>query len=225
MSVMIALDASASMDYPAEGISKFRYACILAASLAYLISGQGDAVGLMSMQNGALAYVPARGGRVHLRSLIARIDTLATGGTWDGPRVIARSADLLRRRGVVIAISDFYDDEQQTHRELRRVRRRGHDAAMLQVLSGRELAFPFSGDVEFEDAEHGARKLVDARSASREYQSSLAAFIDRTRRDAQQDGIEYALASTDSPPERMLREYLLRRDAMHGAPQPRTGIA
>jgi hypothetical protein len=96
---------------------------------------------------------------------------------------------------------------------------------MLQVLSGRELAFPFSGDVEFEDAEHGARKLVDARSASREYQSSLAAFIDRTRRDAQQDGIEYALASTDSPPERMLREYLLRRDAMHGAPQPGTGIA
>ena len=67
MSVMIALDSSGSMDYPAEGISKFRYASILAAALAYLISSQGDTVGLMSMTNGALSYVPARGGRVHLR--------------------------------------------------------------------------------------------------------------------------------------------------------------
>src|SRR5829696_2619023 len=64
MSVMIALDSSGSMDYPGEGVSKFRYASILAAALAYLISNQGDAVGLMSTTAGALSYVPARGGPV-----------------------------------------------------------------------------------------------------------------------------------------------------------------
>jgi uncharacterized protein (DUF58 family) len=220
MSVMIALDSSASMDYPAEGISKFRYASIIAAALAYLISSQGDAVGLMSMSNGALTYVPARGGRVHLRSVLARIDTLRAAGSWDAPRVIARSADLLKRRGVVVVISDFYDEEANTKRELRRVRRRGHDAAMLQVLSRPETAFPFGGDVEFEDLEGGSRALVDARQASGTYQRNVSAFIAQTKVDAQREGIEYGLAMTDAPPERVLREYLLRRGALHGAAHP-----
>ena len=220
MSVMIALDSSASMSYPDEGVSKFRYASIMAAALAYLISNQGDAVGFMSMTNGALTYVPARGGRVHLRSLLARLDSLSAGGTWDAPRVIARSADLLKRRGVVVAISDFYDDEENTLRELRHVRRRGHDAAMLQVLSPAEMSFPFSGDVEFEDLEGGARQLVDARSAKRAYQQGMNEFLERAKTGAQREGIEYALARTDAPPERVLREYLLRRDAMHGPVHP-----
>lgn len=219
MSVMIALDSSASMAYPEDGISKFRYASILAASLAYLISNQGDAVGLMSMQGDALAYVPARGGRVHLRSLLARLDSLQSGGSWDGPRVIARSADLLKRRGVVIVLSDFYDDEANVQRELRRVRRRGHDAAMIQVLSRQEITFPFAGDVEFQDLEMGERKLVDAQSATREYLASVSSFLDRAKWEAQRSGIEYALATTDTPPERVLREYLLRRDAAHGPAQ------
>src|SRR5436305_10337031 len=67
MSVLLALDTSASMDFPAGGVSKFRYAQIIAAALAYLVSEQGHGVGLMTMQGGRVTYVPARGGRVHLR--------------------------------------------------------------------------------------------------------------------------------------------------------------
>lgn len=217
MSVMLTLDSSASMAYPAEGTSKFRYATILAAALAYLISNQGDAVGLMSMTGNALTYVPARGGRLHLRSLLARLDSLTPGSAWDAPRVITRSADLLRRRGVVVAISDFYDDEANTQRELRRVRGRGHDVAMLQVMSREEVSFPFAGDVEFHDAESGSRKLIDAKAASRAYQDNVNAFLSRVKVGAQRDGIEHALAVTDEPPERALREFLLRRNAMQGA--------
>src|SRR5438309_2247997 len=75
MSVLLALDTSASMDFPG-GVSKFRYAQVIAAALAYLVSEQGHGVGLMTMSGGRLTYVPARGGRVHLRSLLARIDRL-----------------------------------------------------------------------------------------------------------------------------------------------------
>ncbi len=120
MSVMIVLDTSASMAFPEEGVSKMRYASIVAASLAYLISRQGDAVGLMTMSRGALSYLPARGGRLHLRSLIARIDRLTAEGAWQPDRVIARGSELLKRRGVVLVISDFYDAEELTRRELRR---------------------------------------------------------------------------------------------------------
>ena len=219
MSAMIVLDPSASMAFPEQGISKFRYASIVAAALAYLIATQGDAVGLMTMTNGKLAYVPARAGRPHLRSLIARIDRVEPAGTWDPERTIARGAELLKRRGVLIVISDFYDAEDATRREMRRVARRGHDVSMLQVMSAEEMAFPYSGSVEVEDLETGARRLVDAAAMEDRYRASVGEFLDHCRSLASRDGIDYALMRTDAAPERVLRDYLLRRDAGHRSAQ------
>jgi uncharacterized protein (DUF58 family) len=207
------------MAFPEQGPSKFRYASIVAAALAYLIATQGDAVGLMTMANGKLAYVPARAGRPHLRSLIARIDRLEPTGAWDPERTISRGAELLKRRGVLIVISDFYDAEDATRREMRRVARRGHDVSMLQVMSADEMAFPYSGSVEVEDLETGARRLVDAAALEQRYRASVGEFLERCRTLANRDGIDYALMRTDAPPERVLRDYLLRRDAGHRSAQ------
>jgi uncharacterized protein (DUF58 family) len=213
MSVMIVLDASASMAFPEDGLSKFRYASIVAASLAYLIASQGDAVGLMSTSGGALTYIAAKGGRPHLRSLITRLDRLEPGGNWQPERPIARGAELLKRRGVVLVISDFYDDEEPTRRELRRVARHGHDVGMLQIISADELNFPYHGDLEFADLETGERRLVDANAVEAQYRTAMQAFLDRCRTGARRDGIDYAMISTDQPPERALRGFLLRRAA------------
>ncbi len=213
MSAMIILDASASMAFPDEEISKFRYASIIAASLAYLIAAQGDAVGFMTMSGGAFAYMPARAGRPHLRSLIARIDRLVPSGRWDPQRVIARGAELLKRRGMMMVISDFYDAEDETRRELRRVARRGHDVAMLQVMSRQEMEFPYTGGIELEDAESGERRLVDAGTLQRDYRAAVREFLERCRTLAHRDGIDYSLMSTASAPERVLRDYLIRRGA------------
>jgi uncharacterized protein (DUF58 family) len=213
MSVMIVLDASASMAFPETGLTKFRYATIFAAALAYLIASQGDAVGLMSTSSGTLSYIAAKGGRPHLRSLITRLDRLEAGGRWEPERLIARGTELLKRRGVVLVISDFYDAEEQTRRELRRVTKHGHDVGMLQVMSAEELNFPYRGDLEFEDLESGERRLVDAAAIGAQYQSGLHAFLERCRSSARRDGIDYALISTDTPPENALRGFLLRRTA------------
>jgi len=218
MAVMIVLDTSASMAFPASGLSKFRYASVVAASLAYLIVNQGDAVGLMTMESGKLAYVPAKGGRPHLRTLIAQLERLQPGGIWEPPRAIARGAELLKRRGVVIAISDFYDEEDATRRELRRAARRGHDVAMLQVISPMEIALPFRGDLEFEDLESGERRLMDVGEIARAYRSAVGDFLERSRGLARRDGIDYALFRTDAAPGQALRHYLLRRGGRH---QPR----
>jgi uncharacterized protein (DUF58 family) len=237
LSVMLALDSSASMNYPEEReqqiprfarddsrrtVSKFRYGQIVAAALAYLVSEQGHAVGLMTMERENLAYVPARGGRPHLRSLIARIDRLDAAGTWDSVRVIDRAAQLLERRGIIVVLSDFYDAEEETRREMRRVAQRGHDVAMLQLIAPDERALPFGDHVELEDAESGERRLVDGPSVAAAYRAAVDAFLERCRVHAQRDGVDYALMSTNTPPEVALRQYLLKRShaqPVHGAPR------
>jgi len=112
LSAMLVLDASASMAYPddaAGAVSKFTYARLIAAALAYLLVQQGDAVGLMTMANGQFVYVPPRGGRMHLRRVLAELSKLRPDGVLTPQTVIARAAELLRRRGVMLVLSDFYD--------------------------------------------------------------------------------------------------------------------
>jgi uncharacterized protein (DUF58 family) len=213
MSVMLVLDTSASMAFPASVPDKFAYSRILAAALAWLISAQGDSVGVLALSGGALEYLPARGGRPHLRSALALIDRLRPGGMGDPVRVIGRAADLLKRRGVVMVVSDFYDAEEETRRELRRVLRRGHDVGMLQVLSLEELSLPFRGELEFQDLETGERRLVDAAGAGAQYREAVTAFLARCREEAHRDGVDHALFRTDESPARALRDYLLRRGA------------
>ena len=213
LSVLLVLDRSASMEFPDSGVTKFRYAQVLCAALAYLVSDQGHAVGLMTTEGGKLTYIPPRGGRVHLRSLIARLDRLEASNGWDGPQAIARGAQLLQRRGVVLVVSDFYDDEESMRREMRRAAQRGHDVAMLQVLSADELALPFREHVELEDLETGAVRLVDAARVADAYQVAMRSFLDRCRAAALRDGVDYSLFTTATPLEVALRAYLLERAA------------
>jgi uncharacterized protein (DUF58 family) len=222
LSVLFALDTSASMDYPEHSVTKFRYGQILVAALAYLAAEHGHAVGLMTSEGDRLSYVPPRGGRVHLRSLLARIDKLAPAGRWDARHVIERGARLLERRGVVLVASDFYDDEEGTRRALRHVAQRGHDAAMLHLLSPDELSLPFTDHIELEDAESKSRRLVDVSSIRATYARALDDFLERCRSNATRDGVDYALLRTDTPPATALREYLIKRAArptLRGTPR------
>jgi uncharacterized protein (DUF58 family) len=238
MSVMLVVDTSASMGFGGgvdggsgragrDGVTKLRYATILAAALAYLAATEGDAVGLLSASDGPFTYLPARGGRAHLRSLVARLDRLAPSGTWQPARVIARAAELLKRRGLIIVLSDFYDAEDETLRELKRATRRGHDVALLQTLARPEITFDYRGDVEFRDLESGATRVVPADAIGAGYRAAVGDFLTRWRTRAQQYGIDYALFPTDQPPARALRTYVVKRDSRprHSTSPTSTGRA
>lgn len=213
VAVMLVLDTSASMAFPTgEGaVSKFRYAVIVAAALAYLASEQGNAVGVMTMTGGEMVYLPARSGRVHLRALLATLDRLRPSGAWAPTTVIGRAAELLARRGLLMVLSDFYDDEDGTRRELRHVVQRGHDVAMLQVIAGEERTLPYREALELEDLENGGRRLVEPDALRADYRRELTAFLDATRDAAAHEGMDYACFDTSVPPERSLRDYLVRR--------------
>lgn len=218
VSVMFVLDTSASMAFPVSGLSKFRYASIVAASLAYLASEQGNAVGLMTMTGEALTYLPARSGRVHLRAFIARVDGLVPRGAWQPAKVIARAAELLQRRGLLMVLSDFYDNEPETQRELRHVVQHGHDVAMLQIISPDERDLRFPAQVELRDLESDTRQLIEPATAALSYRAAITAFLERCRSFAQHEGIDFGLFDTSEAPERALRDYLVRRSARQSSP-------
>lgn len=221
---IVMLDSSASMAYPDAGGSKFIYARLIAAALAYLLVQQGDAVGLLGESGGRLVYVPPRGGRPHLRRVLARLSGLTPGGAFDAPRVAARGAELLRRRGMLLMLSDFYDADAETRTELKRASSRGHEAGVLHVLSRTELDFPFTGGREFVSLEGvgdgEATRLADAGAMARQYRTRMAAFLEEWRTGALKGGLDYARFVTDEPLDESLRRYLLRR----GAGRDRTPI-
>ena len=223
LSVMLVLDASASMQFPdgPDAVSKFRYSALVTSALAYLIVNQGDSVGFITMQDGRFSYLPARGGRTHLRAVLAHIARMEPRGAWSLDVALTRGADLLKRRGVLLVVSDFYDASEATFRELRRVARRGHDVALLQVLSNAEIDFPYDASLEFEDLESGERRVIDAGATAQGYRAGVGSFLTRCRREAHRDGHDYALMRTDTPPERALRSYLIRRTGTADPAAPR----
>jgi uncharacterized protein (DUF58 family) len=213
VAVMLVLDTSASMAFPdaSHAVSKFRYAVLCAAALAYLAIEQGNAVGLLTTDARGPIYLPARSGRVALRALLTQLARLQPQGTWDGAGVLRRAAELLPRRGLVLVLSDFYDDEAAMQRELRHVARRGHDVAMLQIVAPEERALGMRGTVELRDLERGTRRLVDASSLAASYADAHRAFRSRCRTFAESSGIDYALCDTGEPPARALRTFLVQR--------------
>jgi len=215
MASAIVLDTSGSMNFPSAvgrvlsdpPVTKFRYAVIAAAALAHLISGQGDAIGLLAGER----FLAPRAGRQHLRGLLAGLSSLTPGGGWSAADNVRRAAERLKRRGLLLVLSDFYDDEERTLVELRRAARMGHEVVLLQILSRDEIELPYRRDLEFTDLETGASLAIDARLARRDYKDAVAAFLERWHSRAGAEGFQYSLIVTDTPPDRALRNFLLAR--------------
>ena len=205
LAATIVVDSSASMNFGSP--SKFMYARTLAAALAYLISSQGDAVGLAARDT----FVGARTGRRHLQSLLATLSTLEPSGALQADAVVGLAADRMRGRGLLVVASDLYDDEERTFASLRLAATRGHEVAILHLVSREEIAFPYARDLEFVDLENGGRVTVDAAAARRGYTDNVSAFLERWRSRAGREGMQYVLVVTDTPPDRALRRFLLAR--------------
>jgi len=196
--------ATAVMDAP---VTKVRYAIIAAAALAHLISGQGDAVGLLAGER----FLAPRAGRQHLRGLLAALSSLTPAGVWSAGDSIRLAAERLKRRGLLIVLSDFYDDEERTLVELRRAARMGHEVVLFQILSRDEIELPYRRDLELADLESGRTLAVSAGLARRDYKDAVAVFLERWHSRAGAEGFQYSLIVTDTPPDRALRNFLLAR--------------
>ena len=155
--------------------------------------------------------IPARAGRHHLRALLAALSGVEASGRWNAAETVRRAAERLNRRGLLLVLSDFYDEEDATFNELTRAARMGHEVVLFQMMSREEVEFPYRRDFEFEDLETGRSVSVNAGLARRDYTDAVAAFLERCRRRAGAEGFQYSLIVTDKPPAHGLRNFLLAR--------------
>jgi uncharacterized protein (DUF58 family) len=206
------VDASASMDYGSEGLSKFDYSCYLAASLAYLMLHQGDDVGLVMFNTQVQRYIPPRGGIQHLHALASHLEATRPQGETHLDQVLRELAGKLTRRGMIVVISDLFDAPEVIMRALRYFRHHRNEVIVFHVLDKNELEFPFQRLTVFEDIEDTAvRVLSDPRTIRAAYLQQMEAFLAEYRRACRRETIDYSLFPTTTPLDVALTRYLARR--------------
>ena len=206
------VDASASMGYAGSGLSKYDYAATVAASLAYLMLLQRDAVGLVLMGAGPPRVLPPRSRLHHLRAIIAELEAARPAGAADVRATLADVAGGLHRRGLCILVSDLLDDPQGLELGLRHLHHRKNDVMVLHVADRDELELPFDRLTLFRDLERPLELTTDPREIRREYRAVFEEHLAAVRGLCRRGGADYELLVTDQAPERALVRYLARRE-------------
>ena len=213
LGALIVLDVSRSMDFPDQGQSKWALARAAAAVLATLVIDQGDAAGLLatvSNEPGGTQYVPPRSGRHHLHVCLAELARLTCTGAGGVALGLRRAATLLRRRGLVVIVSDLYEEDAAIT-EIRRLAGIGHDVIVVHVMAREELVLPGGGAVEFEDLETGRGLFTNADAIADTYAANVQEFLARVERAVAREGVDYVRLVTGEPLEPVLRRFLVGR--------------
>ena len=204
-------DQSRSMAYGSAGYTKGQYAATLAATLAYFLHTQGDAIGLIAFDEDVREYLPARHRAGHLRQIMLALEKPAGGRSTDLSGPISRLTSLVRKRGMVIYISDFLAPIERLEAGLLTLAAGGQEVTVFQVLDPMELSLDLGEASLFEDLESAQRVYIDPTLARRGYQAKLEAHCAAVRAACRQHGIGYHRLSTDQPLELALFEFLQER--------------
>jgi uncharacterized protein (DUF58 family) len=210
----ILLDASRSMGYKSNGISKLEYGSYLAASLAYLMLRQQDAPGLLVYDEKIRSYIPPRGARSHITPILTSLNGTEPSNMTDASVAFHELADRIKRRGLIIVISDLLDDPEKLLLGLKHFRHRQHEVIVFQILDPYERSFAYKGEARFKDMETGRELLTDPWQIRKDYMARLDEYlsdISRTCRDSQ---IDYHLLDSSIPFDKALFGYLAKRSKL-----------
>jgi len=210
------LDGSRSMDFAgAEGrVTKFRYASMLAAGLAYLLIQQQDAVGLITFDEKIREVLPPRSVRRHLYDLLSSIERNRPGGLTDVGATLHRAAEMTKRRGLVILLSDLLDEPERVLAGLKHFRHRGHEVLVFHVLDPLERDLDIRREVRLQDLETGEQLRTQPWFIRREAGANVDAWIRQLENECRAHRIDYVPLTTDLPFDLALRRVLDRRARM-----------
>ncbi len=230
----ILLDCSRSMAYPLAGrasdgglsaigpslarpanrsgtLSKLEYGCFLAAALSYLMLHQNDAVGLVTFDSTVRQFLAPRARPTQFRRILDLLEPVAGDGDTDLGTILHQVAERIRRRGLVILISDLIDNEANIASGLQHFRHDHHEVLVFQVMDDDELSFPFDRTTRFKDIEGTGRVVANPKSLRPRYLERLQAFLNNVQSACYERGISYNLANTKQPYDQFLAAYLEKR--------------
>ena len=206
------VDASGSMAYKGKTISKFQYAQYLAASLAYLMLHQRDAVGLVVHDHQLRTMLPPRSSSKQLMQILHTLEKTVPGGETHLAPLWDRLAGQLRARGMLLIFSDCFDQVNQLIHALRHLRHRRHEIMLFHILAPEELEFPFTKRTQFRHLEIADDlRLVDPSGVRAAYLKNFETFCQTLRIQASNLQIDYHQMRTDEPVDRALGIYLMKR--------------
>jgi len=208
----ILLDVSNSMGFRYKSrVTKFTYGCYLTACLSYLMCRQQDVVGVVAFDEDVRFHLPPSSTPAHLDRLFTSLEKLKPSRKTAMAETFHKLADRIDKRGLIIVISDLYDDSSEIVKALQHFVYKKHQVIVLHLMDPAELEFPFDRVVSLVDMETNERMQVDPAAVKDSYLEQLNLYLENYKRQCSSRHIDYRLTTTDTPYDRMLLDYLTRR--------------
>ena len=208
----VLLDVSKSMGYGSGGVTKLEYGKMLAGCLTYLVHRQRDRVGLTAFDNDIVEHVPPSA--KHMDVVLHVLDRLkpASPGSLRAP--LHKMAEHFGRRGLLILISDLYEEPDAVIEAIGPLRFRGNDLAVFHLLDPAELDFSFREPSAFEDLESGEQIPIVPDALADQYKALVQAHIDALQERFSANRIDYTMLNTSKPLDHALFSYLSTRERL-----------
>ena len=211
----ILIDASNSMGFKRDGeITKLEYASYLAAGLTYLMMKQQDATGLAIYDETVRRFFEPHLTYSYMKLLLTELSDLQPNSKTSTATALSSLAERIKRRGLIIVISDFLDDTKSVITALKHFRHRKNEVIAFHVLDDAEINLDFPGDSIFTDLETGEKISTQVSALRAAYKKSVGDFIQDLKRKCFENDIDYTLISTSTPFDKALAAYLMRRRKM-----------
>jgi len=211
-SFTILLDISRSMSFGSEGITKLDYARYLAASLAVFSQKQRDRIGMITFDNDIVDFVPPSA--KHLEIVLHKLDTLTSARPSEFGGPLQKVAEAIHRRGIVVLISDLYDEPSAILDAVKGLRYKGNDLIVFHVLDPAELSFPYEEAASYRDLESGEAVPVVPEYLRDEYRKLVQAHVAGLTKTLGDNRIDYSLFETSTPLDFALFQYLSSRERL-----------
>ncbi|MDI6774352.1 MAG: DUF58 domain-containing protein [Verrucomicrobiota bacterium] len=211
LSAYLVLDASGSMGYSSNGVSKFECGRFIAAAMSHLLMCQEDAVGLVTCTSRVLKFLPPRTTKTHLKTIIDTLEDTRPGEDTGLAGVLHALAGRIKRRGMIMIVSDLFDDPAAIARALSHFAHKKHEVILFQVLDPHETTFPFKDMTRFESLEGAEVELTDPLRLRREYLRQFDEHQRRIRKTCHRLHIDYVTFMTNEPVDRAMARYLAGR--------------
>ena len=208
------MDISKSMTYRSKNISKLEYASYLTAALSYLMLNQKDGIGLIIFDKKIQSFIPPRSTSSHLNTIFSQLDQINPGEDTQLGNVLHEMADRIKKRGLVILISDLFDDFDAIIGGLKHFRYNKQEVIVFHILDRQELNFNFNTRTRFKDMETGELVTTEPWQIRNSYKDLMLEFQDKYRKQCRKRLIDYIPLFTDQDLDIALSQYLRKREKL-----------